>query len=137
MALLIPDRIDVFFHADPAVARTLVDIKAALVSLNVQGEKIMSKLTDYLTAQEAFNGRLSTAVDGLKGDIKTLNDKITELQNSPDRVTEEDQARIDALQAHGETVAAAVEALDAMTPPPVAVPPPADEPPAEEEPPVG
>lgn len=82
----------------------------------------MSKISDFATAQNAFNDRVDTAITGLQGDVQALNDKITELQNSPGTVTPEDQALLDALQARGETIAAKLEALDALTPP---TPPPA------------
>lgn len=96
---------------------------------------IMSAISDFAAKQKAFNERQAKAVDdavaslaGLVGDVQTLNDKITELQNSQGGVTPEDQALIDDLQTQGEAVAAKGEALaaalaslDAQTPP--AVPP--------------
>lgn len=100
-------------------------------------DNIMSALTDFLAKQKAFNDRQSTAIDstvasitGLTGDIQTLNDKITELQNSQGGVTPEDQVLIDELQTQGEAVAAKAEALatalaalDAQTPPAPTLPP--------------
>lgn len=96
----------------------------------------MSVISDYAAKQKAYNDRQSAATDklgvgleGITGDIKTLNDKITELQNSPGGVTPEDQKLIDEIEAQGEavatkleTAATAFEALDALTPP---TPPPA------------
>jgi len=96
---------------------------------------IMASLTDFLNKQKAFNDRQAAAIDtavagvaGLTDDVKALNDKITELQNSQGGVTPEDQALIDALEVQGEaltgrleTATAALAALDAQTPP---VPPP-------------
>jgi len=77
----------------------------------------MSKLSDYLTAQEGYNTEIGTAVDGIVGDVAELNRMIAELQNSPDRVTAEDQARIDALQSAGLALAGRVKDADALTPP--------------------
>jgi len=79
--------------------------------------RIMSKIGDFAEAQNAFNDRVDTAITGLQGDIKALNDKITELQNSAGQITPEDQALLDSLQARGQTIADKLEALDALTPP--------------------
>lgn len=131
--------------------RSIHDIERKLDDLHNQGVKIMSKLSDFLTAQEQFNATQSAGIDsvvesvssvstsltGLAGDVQSLNDKITELQNSVGGVTPEDQARIDNLQSQGATMAekvtsasaalataaTALAALDAATPP--VVPPPA------------
>lgn len=98
--------------------------------------RIMSKISDYAAAQAAFNTRQGAAIDslvtsqaGLVDDVKTLNDKITELQNSAGQITPEDQALLDDLQTKAadlttrqEGVAAALKALDDQTPP--ATPPP-------------
>lgn len=92
---------------------------------------IMSAISDFLDKQTAFNDRVSKGIDAavasvsaITDDIATLNDKITELQNSVGGVTPEDQARIDALESQGEALATKAEAvqnalaaLDALTPP--------------------
>lgn len=85
-------------------------------------QRIMSKISEFAEKQNAFNDRVDAAVTGLQGDIQALNDKITELQNSPGQITPEDQALLDAIQTRSEGIAAKVEALDALTPP--VVPPP-------------
>lgn len=93
--------------------------------------RIMSVISDFVAKQAAFNSRQGAAVDsivssvaGISADIDLLNEKITELQNSPGGITPEDQALLDQLQAQGEEVATKVEAastalanLDALTPP--------------------
>lgn len=95
------------------------------------GHKIMSAISDFAAKQKAFNERLdnavssvSTSVTGLQGDIQSLNDKITALQNSSGTVTPEDQALIDQLEAQGgaiadklEAASSALTALDELTPP--------------------
>jgi len=105
--------------------------------LHEMEHRIMSKLSDYLAAQTAFNTRQGAAVDslvtsvsGLTGDVKNLNAQIAALQASQGTVSPEDQATIDSLQAAGtaladrlDGVSAALAALDAQTPP--VVPPPA------------
>lgn len=77
-----------------------------------------TKIQEFADKQNAFNERVDLAVSGLSTDIQVLNDKITELQNSPGAITPEDQALLDALQARAEGIAAKLEALDALTPPP-------------------
>lgn len=90
----------------------------ALQALNGKVDHIMSAISDFAAKQKAFNDRTGAAIDGIVADIKTLNDKITELQNSAGTVTPEDQALIDDLQAKGEALASKAEALDAQNPPP-------------------
>lgn len=110
-------------------------------SINQKLDYIIMKLNEYLTKQGEFNTQqreglasVSESVADLSGDIDTLNEKITELQNSPDRVTEEDQRRIDALEAEGTelagkatTIKEALKTLAAKTPPK----PPVEEPPVD------
>lgn len=84
----------------------------------------MSKLSDYLTKQEGYNTAIGASVDGIVADVAELNRLIAELQNSPDRVTAEDQARIDALEAAGSALSDRVKAADELTPPVVPPAPP-------------
>lgn len=99
-----------------------------LEQLKVQ---LMSVISDFAAKQAAFNKRQSDAIDsavasvsGLSGDIQSLNDKITELQNSVGQVTPEDQALIDDLETKGDALSTKAEALsqalttlDNLTPP--------------------
>lgn len=77
----------------------------------------MSAISDFAKKQNAFNDQMDAAVSDLQGDIKSLNDTILQLQNSPGQITPEDQASLDALQARGQTIADKLTALDALTPP--------------------
>lgn len=128
-------------HAAEHLAHALKDLadavrhaegtKLILHRINELEIKVMSKIQDFATAQQAFNDQQSAAIDsiassvtGLQGDIAALNQKITDLQNSPGAITPEDQALLDGLQAQGGTistriqsVASALSALDAQTPP--------------------
>src|SRR5678816_2786713 len=81
------------------------------------GAHIMSAISAFVAKQNAFNTRMETALTGIGGDIKNLNDQIAALQGSPGEVTPEDQALLDSLQAAGEALAAKFEAVDALTPP--------------------
>jgi len=84
---------------------------------------IMSAISDFATAQNAFNDQIDTAVTGLTGDIAALNAKITELQNSQGTITPADQVLLDAIQTRASTIATKLTALDAITPPVVPVEP--------------
>ena len=104
---------------------------ATKLDLKELKDEIMSVISEFAAKQTAFNNRQGSAIDslvasvaGVTGDVKALNDKITELQNSQGGVTPEDQALIDGLQSQGdalatrlESVSTALAAIDAATPP--------------------
>ena len=77
----------------------------------------MSAISEFAERQTAFNARLHAAIDGLVGDVASLNAKIEELQNTPGEITPEDQALLDQLQAQGEELTNRLEAVDNLTPP--------------------
>jgi len=79
----------------------------------------MSKIAEFKTAMDVFNTRLTAAITDLEGDVKMLNDKITELQNSPGEISPEDQALLDNLQLVAEKTTAKLEALAALNTPDV------------------
>jgi len=80
-------------------------------------EKIMSAITVFADRQNAFNDRVDAAVTGLVGDVKSLKDQITVLQNSPGGITPEDQIILDQIESRSAQIASKLEALDALTPP--------------------
>lgn len=80
-------------------------------------EEIMSKISDFVAAQQKFIDEVNTSLDGLQGDVAELNDKITALQNSAGEITPEDQVLLDDLQTKGEALATKAKALDDLTPP--------------------
>jgi len=92
-------------------------IEHKLCSLLKLGEQIMSAISDFVNAQNAFNDQMDASFLGLQEDIKNLNDLIVKLQNSPGTITPEDQASLDALQARAKGIADKLTALDALTPP--------------------
>lgn len=79
----------------------------------------MSAISDYAAKQKQYNQRMETAIGGIAGDVKTQNEIIQKLQNSPGAVSAEDQVLLDELQANGESLASRLEAVDALTPPAV------------------
>ena len=78
---------------------------------------IMSAISDFATAQNAFNDRLDTAVANLTADIGSLTAEIAKLQATSGQTTAEDQALLDGIQSRTSTIAAKLDALDALTPP--------------------
>lgn len=110
-------RLDVFVHVanETQLEKSIEALGVNLATLITnQGTKIMSIISEFVVKQTAFNIRTGAAIDGIVGDIKGLNDKITALSTSP-----EDQALLADVVAAGEALATKAEALDAMTPPAV------------------
>lgn len=84
----------------------------------LQNQSFMAnEIKAFAAAQNEFNDKIDTAITGLEGDIKTLNETIAKLQSTPGTITPEDQALLDQLQARGKTIADKLDALDALTPP--------------------
>jgi len=97
--------------------KDLCDIKTLLENLKLLGENIMSKISEFVVKQQEYNDKMDLALEGLKGDIKALNDEILKLQNSPGEISPEDQASLDALQGKGQELSDKASELDNLTPP--------------------
>jgi hypothetical protein len=102
-------------HLDPALERLLLQAFSTLIT---QGDAIMSTITDYGAKVTAFQNQISTALDDIKTEISSLNDKITQLQNSPGPISTEDQATLDAAQTQIQGLVTKAQALDSINPPP-------------------
>lgn len=92
-------------------------IVALAARLTIQ-ENRMSQLSDFATKVKDIFGSISTSVDGLATDVKTLNDTIKQLQASP-----EDQALMTAAVEQGQALADKAKALDELTAAPPVPPP--------------
>jgi hypothetical protein len=113
---------DVHFHFhEPLHVKLETVTPAALAELNTKLDNIMSAISDFAAKQAAHNDAIDAAVIGLQGDIKALNDKITELQNTSGAISPEDQALLDGIEARSAAITVKLAALDALTPPPVPV----------------
>ncbi len=75
-------------------------------------EKLMSALTDFANEVKADSAAIGASVDGLVGDVKTLNDKIASLTGSP-----EEAALVEEVKAAGKALVDKTAALDAQTAP--------------------
>lgn len=96
-------KIHIYHHNDPHLKHTL--------------EAIMSAITDFSDKMKIFFDRQDKAVSDLQDDVKSLQDQIAALQNSPGTITPEDQALLDEIQTRASTVSDKLDALDSLTPP--------------------
>jgi hypothetical protein len=78
----------------------------------------------FYETQTVFNRQVATGLEGVAVDVAGLNIKIRHLQDSPGRVSIDDQATIDELQAAGKLLADKVTALAALKAPAYPNPPP-------------
>lgn len=92
-------------------------IELQLQLVIAQQEKIVSAISDFADKMKVHNDKVDAAIDGLQGDVKSLKDQITELQNSAGQITPSDQALLDGIEAKAAGVADKLDALDALTPP--------------------
>jgi hypothetical protein len=77
----------------------------------------MSQYSEYYVKQQEWNGKMKDLHLGLNDDVKLLNDKIVELQNSPGEVTPDDKVLLNDLQEKIGLLADKLKDLDALTPP--------------------
>ena len=99
------------------------DILKSLANLLTLGNKIMTAISDSVTAQKAAFDRLEAALAGIGEDITALAAKIAELQASGGAITPADQVLLDQATSLADGLATRFEALDALNtvvaPPPV------------------
>jgi hypothetical protein len=60
-------------------------------------------------------------LDGLKGDINSLNEKIFELQSSSSELSDKDKEVLETLSLYAKGVVDRIRDLDALTPPAIPV----------------
>lgn len=77
----------------------------------------MNPISQFAAQQKEYADKMDVAVAGLQDDFKYLNERIKELQESPDAVTPADQKLLDVISAHSKLVAERLSALDDLTPP--------------------
>lgn len=105
-------------HSMESTRLALQHIIRQLNHQKLQQEIIMSKITDFADQEKLDFQAMSDALDSIATDLVALNQKITDLQNSPGQVTPEDQAALDDIQAKSKAVTAKAQAL-VVTPPAV------------------
>ena len=67
---------------------------------------IMSAIQDWAVKEQADLDGISATLDGIVTGVKSLDDKITALQNSPGTLSADDQAALDAIQTASKAVVA-------------------------------
>lgn len=97
-------------------------VLSKLDALRKQGEKLMSKISEYVDKQLAHNKDIDKHLDGISAGIGDLKKTIADLQNSQGSVTAEDQALLDKAEAQAQALEDKAHAMDTLQPP---TPPPA------------
>ena len=77
----------------------------------------MADFKEFYKKQNEFNLQIRESIEGLEADVKLLNERLIDLQESPGEVTVDDQLLLDDLQQQAENIADALKALDELTPP--------------------
>lgn len=99
------------------IVRSLLMEGITRTDLNNLKREIMSAISDFAAKMKAHQDKIATAVSGLTDDVKALNDKIEQLQNTAGAITPEDQALLDEIEKRGDTISTTLAALDSLTPP--------------------
>lgn len=94
------------------------------------GEQIMSVIADFAAKQKTWNAEIKDDLTAISANLATLQTTISQLQDSAGKVTPEDQAIIDDLQAQAADLGAQADVVAGKTPPAPPVLPPVDAPPA-------
>ena len=106
------------------ILRELKEINHKLSHLQKLGENIMTAISDFAAAQATYNTQIDASLADISTEIAALNAEIVTLQNSAGQISADDQASLDAIQAHSQSLAAKLAALDTINPPvPPVVPP--------------
>ena len=108
-------------HHEDTAPHWVVGIIERLDRIHHQGQRLMSKITDFATAVEASFAAVSTDLDRIKAGIAALDALIVAFQNSPGTLTPEDQAELDRIQAASAALVATADAVDVTPPVPPAV----------------
>ena len=101
-----------------AIDRRLSDHHRHLIAILQNQETIMSAISDYAAASKLSFDAIKTGLDTLTTQIKALDDKIAELQNSPGAITPADQALLDQAQTMSAALATQATALAGQVQPP-------------------
>ena len=127
MAILIPDRIDIFVHNDNAPSEAFqTSVLNSLEFLKNQGAQLMTTVSDaiaaYAAKSAAFMTEIGADLDALAANVATLQTTISTLQSTPPVLAPGDQTLLDQIQQQASDLASKADAIAGKTPPP---PPPA------------
>lgn len=77
------------------------------------------QIAAFVAAQTQYNAESAASIDGLVGDLDTLNATIERLQNTPPVLDPGDQALLDQIQEQGRALSQRLKEQDERTPPTV------------------
>lgn len=101
----------------------ILSLREMMVVIKRKGDEFMSIISDFVAKQKEHNTKISEGINGVSGDIQSLNAKIQKLTeqlgNVGEVITEEDKALLAELDQDGASLAGRITDLDAMTPPEV------------------
>jgi peptidoglycan hydrolase CwlO-like protein len=97
-------------------------VEGTLAKILNKLEHMMSAISDFAVKQQAHNDKVSTDLDSIAAQIKTLNDLIAKLQSSPGTITPADQAMLDQIEAAGAALGTKADALAGVVAAPPAPP---------------
>ena len=93
------------------------ELKKLYVLMKQTGDKIMSTIQDFAKKQNEYNEQMELHLNGLKGDIGLLNEKIFELQSLPMDISDKDKEVLETLSIYARGVVDRLRKLDELTPP--------------------
>jgi capsule polysaccharide export protein KpsE/RkpR len=98
-------------------------IEEKLCFLITQGETILTAISDFAAQQATYNAQMDASIADIQTEVAALQAEIVTLQAAPGVISPADQASLDAIQAHSQTVATQLAALDTSAAPVVPVVP--------------
>lgn len=93
------------------------ETQAILHRMEEMERRIMSVITQWAEQEQADLTAISGTLDTITTGIKSLDDKITALQNSPGTLTPEDQAALDGIQSASKALVTKAAAISTDAPP--------------------
>ena len=103
-------------HHEDQAPHWVVAIIERLDRLHAQGNKLMSKVTDFAAAVQTAFDKVNTDLDTIVAGIANLDSLITAFQNSPGTLSPEDQSALDGIQSASQALVAKADAVS-VTPP--------------------
>jgi DNA anti-recombination protein RmuC len=97
-------------------------IEQWLAAIYQQGVSLMSAISDFAAKQKAHNDDIDKHLTDITTMLSQMNATIAQLQASAGKITPEDQALLDQIEAQGKALEDKAHAMDTLVPP---TPPPA------------
>ena len=109
-----------YLHFDDAVLRRIersidLNFEILMERLNTMAQD----LKEYIANQRDYNNKMGEAINEIADDVKRQGELITQIQNSPGRLSAEDQTALDELEASSKDLVARLKVVNELNPPPV------------------